>query len=61
MKLNLKPVEPEQLFFKAEFTLNDTIKIVISDTRGKFVIEKSLTKMEAQILRARGDFTVKVS
>lgn len=56
MRLKLKPIEPEPLFFKAELTLRDTVKIVILDTRGKFVIEKSLTKTEAQIFRARGRF-----
>ena len=59
MQLKLKPVEPvvpDRLFLAAELTSNDTIKIVISDIKGRFVIEKTLTKMEAQILRARGTF-----
>jgi len=48
----LKTIEPKM--FNAELTDHDTIKIVISDLRGQFVIEKTLTKMEAQILRRRG-------
>lgn len=58
MKLKLKPVEPKVLLFTAELTPNDTIKIMMRDTKGRFVIEKSLTKTEAQILRTRGTFHV---
>jgi len=56
MKLNLKPVEPKPLLFTAELTPNDTIKIMMRDNKGRFIIEKSLNKTEAKILRARGTF-----
>lgn len=58
LNLTLKPVTPAPLFFKAELTLKDTIRVVITDTRGRFVIEKSLTKTEARIFRSRGEFNV---
>ena len=58
LKLKLKPVVPKRLFFTAELTAKDTIRVVISDTRGRFVIEKSLTSMEVRIFRSRGEFDV---
>ena len=58
LKLKLKSVVPKRLFFAAELTPKDTIKVVISDNRGRFVIEKALTSMEAKIFRSRGEFDV---
>lgn len=56
MYLKLKPIEPKSVFIKAELTFKDTIKIIISDNKGRFIIEKSLNKTEARILRLRGEF-----